>query len=70
MVMAALVEAAKTGITTVHAHLLPENQGIRRLLWSLQLPVARGHDDGKERWSVNISELTVDTSPVPGVRGT
>lgn len=70
VVMAALIDAAKMGVTTVHAHLLPGNEGIRRLLTSLELPVVHGHDDGKERWSVDISEFAVDAPGGTGLRGT
>lgn len=55
---AALSEAARNGIGRVKAHLLADNDGVRRLLSSLDLPLRRGHDDGKECWTVDISGLT------------
>lgn len=57
VVCAALTEAARKGIPKVKAHILPDNEGIRRLLSSLDLPTRRGHDDGKECWTLDISHL-------------
>jgi hypothetical protein len=57
VVCAALSEAARNAVGRVKAHLLPDNDGIRRLLSSLDLPLRRGHDDGKECWTVDISGL-------------
>lgn len=57
VVCAALTEAARNGIPKVKAHLLPDNEGIRRLLSSLDLPTRRGHDDGRECWTLDISRL-------------
>jgi GNAT superfamily N-acetyltransferase len=54
LVCAALSEAARNGMRHVQCHLLPGNQGIRRLLSSLGLPVTRRHDDGKECWTIDI----------------
>lgn len=54
---AVLSEAARNGVQRVNAHILPGNAGIRRLLSSADLPMRRGHDDGKECWTVDISCL-------------
>jgi GNAT superfamily N-acetyltransferase len=57
LVRAALTEAADQGIRVVKAHVLPGNDPIERLLTSLDVPVQRGHDDGKVCWTVDISSL-------------
>ncbi len=57
LVCAALTEAARNGLTRVRAHTMPDNEAIRRLLSSLELPTRRGHDDGKECWTVDLSGL-------------
>jgi GNAT superfamily N-acetyltransferase len=57
LVCAALSEAARNGLTRVRAHIMPENEGIQRLLSVLELPTRRGHDDGKECWTLDISGL-------------
>ena len=54
---AVLSEAARVGVQRVKAHTMPDNDGIRRLLSSADLPLRRGHDDGKECWTVDISRL-------------
>jgi hypothetical protein len=36
---------------------LPDNDAIRQLLLSLDLPVRRGYDDGKVCWTIDISGL-------------
>lgn len=54
---AALAEAARNGTNRIKAHILPDNDGIRRLLTSTDLPVRRGHDDGKECWFLDTSGL-------------
>jgi len=62
---AALSAAAENGLTRVKCHILPDNQGIRRLLCSLGLPVTRGHDDGKECWTIDASALGTGRKATP-----
>lgn len=57
VVCAALSVAAGNGVDRVKAHILPNNDGIRRLMSSLGLPLRYGHDDGKECLTVDISAL-------------
>nr|WP_240940623.1 GNAT family N-acetyltransferase [Planosporangium flavigriseum] len=57
LVHAVLAEAAGRGIRRAKAHILPDNDRIRRLLTSLDLPLRQGHDDGKVCWTVDISGL-------------
>jgi RimJ/RimL family protein N-acetyltransferase len=54
---AALAEAARLGVRRVKAYMLPDNDGIRALLSSLDLPIRRGHDDGKECWTIDIAGI-------------
>jgi GNAT superfamily N-acetyltransferase len=57
LVRAVLTEAAANGFRTLRAHVLPDNDAIRQLLLSLDLPVERGYDDGKVCWTIDISGL-------------
>jgi GNAT superfamily N-acetyltransferase len=57
LVRAALTEAARNGLRSVRAHVLPDNDAIRQLLLSLDLPVKRGYDDGKICWTIEIAGL-------------
>ncbi len=68
VVCVALVEVARSGVPRVRAHILPGNDGIRRLLSALELPVRRGHDDGKECWTLDISSLSGGAAPMSPVR--
>lgn len=65
LIHAALSAAAENGLTRVKCHILPDNQGIRRLLCSLGLPVTRGHDDGKECWTIEASGLGTGRKATP-----
>jgi len=65
LIHAALSAAAENGLTRVKCHILLDNQGIRRLLCSLGLPVTRGHDDGKECWTIDASGLGTGRNATP-----
>ncbi len=57
VVTAALTAAAVRGTTQVHAHLLPDNDGIQRLLEALELPLVRRQRDTKLIWTMDCSVL-------------